>query len=128
MFSHVTFGTHDLEQAIAFYDATLAPLGIERVSKKYPNWAAWQRPGEESTFWVGIPYNREPASAGNGCMVAFAAHSRAAVDAAYAAAMAAGARDEGQPGPRPNFGPSYYGAYVRDHDENKVHFVWRGDS
>ena len=45
MFSHVTFGTHNLERAIAFYDATLAPLGIERVSKKYPNWAAWQGKG-----------------------------------------------------------------------------------
>lgn len=40
MFSDVTIGTHDLERAIAFYDATLLHLGIERVSKKYPNWAA----------------------------------------------------------------------------------------
>lgn len=127
MFSHITLGTHDLERAFAFYDATLAPLGIERVSKKYPNWAAWQRPGEESKFWVGLPFHQEPANAGNGCMVAFAAPSRAAVDAAYAAAMAAGARDEGRPGPRPSYGPNYYGAYVRDLDGNKVHFVCRGD-
>ena len=127
MFSHVTFGTHNLERAIAFYDATLAPLGIERVSKKYPNWAAWQRPGEDSKFWVGLPYNQLPASWGNGCMVAFAAQSRAAVDAAYAAAIAAGARDEGAPGHRPNYGPDYYGAYIRDPDGNKVHFVCRGE-
>ena len=128
MFSHVTLGTHDLERAIAFYDATLAPLGIERVSKKYPNWAAWQRPGEDSKFWVGVPYNQEPASAGNGCMVAFAAQSQAAVDAAYAAALVAGARDEGQPGLRSSYGPNYYGAYVRDQDGNKVHFVCRGQT
>ena len=110
MFSHVTFGTPDVERAFAFYDATLAPLGIQRVSKKYPNWTAWQRPGEESKFWVGIPFNQAPANAGNGCMVALAAQTRAAVDAAYAAAMAAGARDEGQPGPRPSYEPDYYGA------------------
>ena len=128
MFSHVTIGTHDLECAIAFYDAALAPLGIERVSKKYPNWAAWQRPGEDSKFWVGLPYNQLPASCGNGCMVAFAAQSRAAVDGAYAAAIAVGARDEGPPGLRPSFGPDYYGAYIRDPDGNKVHFVCRGQS
>ncbi len=127
MFSHVTLGTKDIARAFAFYDAALAPLGISRVSKKYPNWAAWQRPGEESKFWVGLPYNQEPANAGNGWMVAFTAQSRAAVDAAYAAAMAAGARDEGQPGPRPGYGPNYYGAYVRDLDGNKVHFVCRSD-
>jgi hypothetical protein len=57
IFSHVTIGTHDLERAAAFYDATLAPLGIERVSKKYPDWCAWQRPGAETKFWVGRPYN-----------------------------------------------------------------------
>ena len=125
MFSHVTLGTHSLERAIAFYDATLAPLGIERVSKKYPNWAAWQRPGEESRFWVGLPYNQLPASWGNGCMVAFTAQSRAAIDAAYAAAIAAGARDEGPPGLRSSYGPDYYGAYIRDPDGNKVHFVCR---
>ena len=128
MFSHVTLGTHSLERAIAFYDATLAPLGIERVLKKYPNWAAWQRPRESSKFWVGLPYNQLPASWGNGCMVAFAAQSRTAVDAAYAAAIAAGARDEGSPGERPNYGPGYYGAYVRDLDGNKLHFVFRAES
>ena len=67
MFSHVTIGTHNLERAIAFYDATLLHLGIERVSKKYPNWAAWQRQGEDAKFWVGLPYNQLPASWGNGC-------------------------------------------------------------
>ena len=127
MFSHITIGTHDLERATAFYDATLAPLGIERVSKKYPDWSAWQRPGEEDIFWVGRPYNRLPASWGNGTMVAFAAQSRAAVDAAYAAALKVGGIDDGPPGFRPNFGPDYYGAYIRDPDGNKIHFVRHGE-
>ena len=128
MFSHVTLGTHDLQRAVAFYDAALAPLGIHRVAKKYTGWAAWERSGEEPMLWVGLPYNQQPASSGNGCMVAFRAESRAAVDAAYQAAIAAGAYDEGQPGLRPSYGPTYYGAYVRDQDGNKVHFVCRSES
>jgi predicted lactoylglutathione lyase len=59
-------------------------------------------------------------------MAAFTAPSRDAVDAAYAAAMTAGAYDEGPPGLRPHFAPNYYGAYVRDPDGNKLHFICRG--
>ena len=127
MFSHVMIGTHNLMRAIAFYDAVLAPRGIERIPSKYPTWAAWWRPGETSKFWVGRPYNGLPASWGNGGMVAFAAPSRTAVDAAYAAAIAAGGLDEGPPGLRASYAPDYYGAYVRDSDGNKVHFVHRGE-
>jgi catechol 2,3-dioxygenase-like lactoylglutathione lyase family enzyme len=126
MFSHVTIGTSDLARAITFYDAALAPLGIERIPTKYKTWAAWQQPGEAAKLWVGHPYDGQAASRGNGWMAAFAAPSRAAVDAAYAAAMAAGGSDEGKPGPRPHFAPDYYGAYVRDPDGNKLHFVHRG--
>jgi predicted lactoylglutathione lyase len=57
-------------------------------------------------------------------MAAFSA-SKKAVDEAYAAAISAGAEDEGAPGLRPNFGPNYYGAYFRDLDGNKIHFVCR---
>ena len=60
-------------------------------------------------------------------MVAFAAQFRAAVDAAHAAALKAGGIDDGPPGLRPNFGPDYYGAYIRDPDGNKIHFVRRGE-
>jgi predicted lactoylglutathione lyase len=67
------------------------------------------------------------ASQGNGWMVAFAAPSRAAVDEAYAAALAAGGTDEGAPGLRPQFAADYYGAYVRDPEGNKLHFVTRGN-
>jgi catechol 2,3-dioxygenase-like lactoylglutathione lyase family enzyme len=127
MFSHLTIGTNNLERAMAFYDAVLAPLGIERVPSKYEKWAAWQRPGEAPKLWVGFPYNRLPASWGNGWMAAFTASTRAAVDAAYAAAMASGGYDEGAPGLRPHFVPNYYAAYVRDPDGNKLHFVCRAE-
>lgn len=125
MFSHLTVGTRDLDRATAFYDAVLSPLGIERVVGKYENWAAWQRPGEPARLWVGLPFDGLQASPGNGCMVAFAASSRSAVDAAYAAAIAAGAQDEGAPGLRLHYAPDYYGAYVRDPDGNKLHFACR---
>jgi catechol 2,3-dioxygenase-like lactoylglutathione lyase family enzyme len=127
MFSHMTIGASDLPRAAAFYDAVLAPLGIERVPVKYATWASWQRPGEAPRLWVGLPFNKEPAHRGNGWMAAFSASSRKAVDEAYAAAISAGADDEGAPGLRPNFGPNYYGAYVRDLDGNKIHFVCRED-
>jgi catechol 2,3-dioxygenase-like lactoylglutathione lyase family enzyme len=125
MFSHVTIGTADLNRAAAFYDAVLAPLGIERAPGKFASWASWQRPGEAAKVWVGRPYNQQPAHPGNGWMVAFAARDRIAVDKAYAAALGVGGRDEGPPGLRPDFGPNYYGAYVRDLDGNKLHFVCR---
>jgi len=103
----------------------LAPLGIERLPVKYAAWASWQRPGEAQRLWVGLPFNKMPAHPGNGWMAAFSAFSKKAVDEAYAAAISAGAEDEGAPGLRPNFGPNYYGAYVRDLDGNKIHFVCR---
>jgi catechol 2,3-dioxygenase-like lactoylglutathione lyase family enzyme len=126
MFSHVTIGITNLVRATAFYDAVLAPLGIERRLARYDNWASWQRPGEGAVLWVGWPINKLPATWGNGWMVALTAPSRAAVDAAYAAAIAAGGHDEGKPGLRLSYAPDYYGAYVRDPDGNKLHFVRRG--
>lgn len=125
MFSHMTIGASDLARAIAFYDVVLAPLGIERLPVKYATWASWQRPGEAPKLWVGLPFNKMPTHPGNGWMAAFSASSRKAVDEAYAAAISAGAEDEGAPGLRPNFGPNYYGAYVRDLDGNKIHFICR---
>jgi catechol 2,3-dioxygenase-like lactoylglutathione lyase family enzyme len=126
MFSHVTIGTSDLERAIAFYDAVLAPLGIQRVpGTKYKGWASWRRDDGPETLWVGLPHNRQPAHQGNGWMAAFTAPSRAAVDEAHAAALAHGGTDEGAPGPRPHYADNYYGAYVRDPDGNKLHFVTR---
>ena len=78
-------------------------------------------------FYVYSPFNGEPATAGNGAMVAFVAPSPDAVDAAHAAGLARGGSDEGPPGPRPHYGDGYYGAYLRDPDGNKVHVVHRAD-
>ncbi|HWT57283.1 MAG TPA: VOC family protein, partial [Rhizobium sp.] len=73
-------------------------------------------------FWVVTPFNRRRATSGNGAMVAFTAETRAAVDAFYAAAIAAGAADEGGPGLR-SYHAYFYAAYIRDLDGNKLSAV-----
>jgi catechol 2,3-dioxygenase-like lactoylglutathione lyase family enzyme len=131
MFSHVSLGADDLDAAARFYDALLIPIGLERRQMQPDGGAlglCWRRPGERTPwFFVFQPYDRRPASAGNGTMVAFLAPSPESVRRAYDAAMAAGGRCEGPPGERPHYAPGYYGAYLRDPEGNKVHVVHRGD-
>lgn len=131
MFSHVTVGCRDLERAAAFYDAVLIPLGLKRrltaPDGGRPD-ACWFTPGRpQPGFYVSTPFDGQPASVGNGTMVAFVALSPAAVDTAHAAGLMAGGMDEGAPGPRPHYGQGYYGAYLRDPDGNKLHVVHHGD-
>ncbi|WP_432346997.1 VOC family protein [Shinella yambaruensis] len=119
MLLYTTVGTNDLERAGRFYDAVLPPLGYRRLK---------QAPGEigyaadedvRGRFWVVEPFNREPATFGNGVTIALVAPTRAAVDAFHATALAAGGTDEGVPGLRP-FHASFYAAFIRDHDGNKL--------
>lgn len=128
MFSHITLGSNDLERAGRFYDAVLLPLGLKRRMVEPdggPLALCWVGETALPRFYVYSPFNGEPASAGNGTMVAFNAASSAAVDIAHAAGLAAGGSDEGAPGPRPHYSPGYYGAYLRDPEGNKVHLVFR---
>jgi catechol 2,3-dioxygenase-like lactoylglutathione lyase family enzyme len=132
MFSHVMVGARDLARMGAFYDAVLAPLGLGRRWEGQddggPPGIGWAAPGTRvPTFFVQEPFDRGPAGAGNGCMVAFLAPSPAAVREAHAAGLAAGGTDEGAPGERPQYGRGYYGAYLRDPEGNKLHVVHRGD-
>ncbi|MGD1886834.1 MAG: VOC family protein [Cohaesibacteraceae bacterium] len=131
MFSHVTVGCSDLDRAAAFYDAVLLPIGLVRrpvIPDGGPAAACWIVPEQQlPRFYVYLPFDRQPASAGNGSMVAFTAPSPAAVDTAYKAGLAAGGSSEGEPGPRDRYGEGYYGAYLRDPDGNKVHVTFRGD-
>lgn len=127
MFSHVVLGARDVLRMAVFYDAVFAPLGIERfaASENGPQWVAWRRPGTRAAFYVGHPFDGHPATVGNGCMSAFFAPSREAVHASHTAALVAGGSDEGPPGPRPQYAPDYYGAYMRDPEGNKLHVVHR---
>jgi catechol 2,3-dioxygenase-like lactoylglutathione lyase family enzyme len=125
MFSYVSLGTRDLARAIAFYDAALAPLGHVRIKDRDPDStsAAWGLDDPGPHLWVTLPFDGQPATAGNGTMVSFLAETRAAVDAFHAAALAQGGSDEGAPGLRPQYGPTFYAAYVRDPDGNKLNAV-----
>jgi catechol 2,3-dioxygenase-like lactoylglutathione lyase family enzyme len=125
MFSYVSIGTRNLERSIAFYDAVLAPLGHARIEDYDPDArsAAWGLDDPGPHLWVTLPFDGQPAEPGNGSMVSFLADSRAIVDAFHAAALAQGGSDEGAPGLRPQYGPHFYAAYVRDPDGNKLNAV-----
>ncbi len=125
LMSHVSIGVADLPRAAAFYDAALAPLGARRILDE-AGWAiAYGRQFPE--FWVHPPHDGKPPVAGNGAHFAFRADSRAEVDAFHAAALAAGGTCDGPPGPRPMYGPEYYGAFIRDPDGNKIEAMfWDG--
>ena len=115
--SHVSIGTNDFARATAFYDAVLATLGIRKVME-HPGAAAYGRAYPE--FWVGATHDGGEATVGNGTHVGFLAVSKAQVDAFYAKALDMGATGDGEPGPRPLYGPPYYGCFVRDLDGHKI--------
>lgn len=77
-------------------------------------------------IFVSLPHNKEPATVGNGNMIGLLCESEAEVCAIHAAALTNGGSNEGDPGPRPDYGPNFYGAYVRDMDGNKMSFVYFG--
>jgi catechol 2,3-dioxygenase-like lactoylglutathione lyase family enzyme len=124
MIDHVGLAVADLEASRAFYTAALAPLGIsvqmevteERTGGHggHLGFGTPQRPD----FWIGSC--RAPSASVH---VAFAASTRAEVDAFHAAALEAGGRDNGAPGLRPEYHPNYYGAFVLDPDGNNVEAV-----
>jgi catechol 2,3-dioxygenase-like lactoylglutathione lyase family enzyme len=119
--NYVTVGTNDPAKARAFYAALMAILGGTLVGD-YPDAFGYELPGG-GKLWIMRPFDKQAATAGNGVTVGLALDSTAKVDAAYAAALAAGGTNEGAPGPRPLYGPDFYGAYVRDLDGNKLALV-----
>ncbi len=124
-FLYLTLGTNDLARAARFYDATLAPLGLIRRATEASE-VGYGIPDDRRTrLWITLPFDGKPATVGNGSMPALFAGSRQAVTAFHAAALAHGGSDEGKPGLRPH-GPSFFAAYVRDPDGNKLSAVHEG--
>ncbi len=115
--SHVSIGASDLDRSLAFYDVVLATLGVRRIME-HEDAVAYGRAFPE--FWVQRPISGKPPSAGEGIHFGFFAASRDQVQAFHAAALAAGATDDGAPGPRAEYGEPYYGAFVRDPDGHKI--------
>lgn len=116
MIGYVTVGTNDLARAARFYDAIAAELGVGRMME-FPTGIAWGAPGGGAGIGAMAPFDGNPASVGNGVMVALEAQDNAQVDRLHAIALAHGGSDEGAPGVR---GGGFYAAYFRDPDGNKL--------
>jgi catechol 2,3-dioxygenase-like lactoylglutathione lyase family enzyme len=119
---HLAIPVSDFARAKDFYAKALAPLGISIIMEVTPEMtgagaAAGFGRGRKPDFWIG-----EDSGIGR-THVAFAAATRAEVDAFYEAALAAGGRDNGSPGLRPHYHPDYYGGFVLDPDGHNIEAV-----
>jgi catechol 2,3-dioxygenase-like lactoylglutathione lyase family enzyme len=117
MLDHVTIGVSDIARSKAFYDRALRPLGIDRLYSDGDNFAGYGANGR-AFFWVGLR-----AGLQTGVHVAFTAQDRETVDRFHQAALAAGGKDNGQPGLRPDYHAHYYGAFVLDPDGHNIEAV-----
>jgi catechol 2,3-dioxygenase-like lactoylglutathione lyase family enzyme len=118
VFDHIGLNVSDYRTSRAFYERALAPLGYQ-VVMAFDEWkGAGFGPGDKPEFWVT---EREPVGAGT--HVAFNCADRETVDAVYAAAIEAGGRDNGPPGLREHYHPTYYAAFVLDPDGNNIEAV-----
>ncbi len=116
MYDHIGLRTKDLDASVRFYAAALAPLGHE-VASRDASGAGLGPPGAPA-LWL------YPAKAVSGpTHIAFRAPNRAAVDRFYQKGMAAGGRDNGGPGLRADYSPTYYAAFMLDPDGNNVEAV-----
>ena len=119
MIGYVTLGTNDLPRAVAFYDALIGAMGGKRFMEHEGVFVAWVTDPKAAGLSVTKPWDGQPATVGNGVMVALDAPSPAEVDRLHALALSLGATDEGAPGMR---GGGFYAAYFRDPDGNKLNF------
>jgi catechol 2,3-dioxygenase-like lactoylglutathione lyase family enzyme len=125
MIDHITLTVTDYPRSKAFYEKALAPLGIKLIAQ-YGVYAGF---GLQSNpfFWIGAKapdfWTAVHKAGVSPTHVAFNAKDRASVDAFYAAGIAAGAKDNGPPGPRALYHPHYYGAFVLDPDGNNIEAV-----
>lgn len=120
MLHHISFPVANLEASGRFYDAALGALGYRRVFQDHGAIGYGIEDGRDK-FCLKL---RSPAvPPGPGFHLAFSAPNRRAIDAFHAAALAAGGRDHGGPGPRPHYGASYYAAFVVDPDGHHIEAV-----
>ncbi len=125
MISYVSVGADDIARARVFYSAFLPVMGytLEEGPEGLSFCPPPPAPGQSviaPDFYVKPPYDGQPASAGNGTMVAFEVQTQAQVRALHAAALAAGGTNEASPGFRAHYGPRFYVGYLRDPQGNKI--------
>ncbi len=117
MIGYVTLGTKDLARAATFYDAIASEMGVGRMME-FGEFIAWGAPGGAPGIGLTKPFDGNPASVGNGVMVALEAKDKDQVHRLHEIALAHGGTCEGPPGPRGDSG--FYAAYFRDPDGNKL--------
>jgi predicted lactoylglutathione lyase len=122
MIGYVTLGTNDLERATQFYDPLLKEIGASRFMET-DDFIAWAISPEKPALSLTKAFDGNPATVGNGVMVALAMRSPDQVDSFYKKAMELGATDEGAPGPRAG---GFYAGYFRDPDGNKLNAFCMG--
>ncbi len=123
MIGYVTLGTNDLQRAAKFYDELLAEIGASRFMEM-DTFIAWSVAPDKPGIAATKPFDGNPATVGNGVMVALAVASREKVDTFHKKALELGAKDEGAPGPRGDSG--FYAGYFRDLDGNKLNVCHMG--
>ena len=122
MIGYVTVGTNNLDRAAKFYDAIAAEMGTPRMMD-FDGFIAWGTPDGAAGIAVTKPHDGNPASVGNGIMVALQAKNKEQVQRIYDIALANGGTDEGAPGQR---GEGFFGGYFRDPDGNKLNAFFMG--
>ena len=116
--NHVSIAVSDAGRSYAFYDKVLATIGAKRIVE-HPGAVAYGKMFPE--FWVHPePFDGGSPGVANGVHFSFFATSKEQVQAFYDAAVAAGGTDDGEPGPRPDYGEPYYGCFVKDPDGHKL--------
>jgi predicted lactoylglutathione lyase len=120
MIGYCLVGTDDLERSAAFYDELFKIMGSPRAFTLPGRMVTWGAMWKEPHFGVTKPFDKEPATVGNGMMIALKAVSRASVDLIHHRAIALGGIDEGTPGIRGSDQNGFYAAYFRDLDGNKL--------
>ena len=119
MLDHLGISVADYDKSKRFFLQALAPLGYELVME-FGGEAAGLGAGGKPDFWLAKGDGNAKSGPAHIC---FGAQSRAIVDAFHKAALAAGGKDNGKPGLRPDYHPNYYGAFVFDPDGNNVEAV-----
>jgi catechol 2,3-dioxygenase-like lactoylglutathione lyase family enzyme len=125
MLDHVSLPVADLERAARFYDAVLAPVGLKRRKELGDAIGYGPESRPAPIFWLLARPGRGTTVPGLGLHLSFVAADRASVDAFHRAALAAGGRDAGAPGPRPEYTQPFYGAFAFDLDGFKIEAVCR---
>ena len=120
--NYVMLGSNDVSRARGFFDAVFPVIGGRLTEEYLPHAICYELHGG-GRVWIVTPFDGKAATHGNGNMLGLKCASQTEVRAAHETSLSKGGTNEGDPGPRPQYGPDFYGAYVRDLDGNKISFV-----